>query len=122
MKAQSDSPTASKESFKLLMAVAANADFKLASVDIRAAFLQSQVLDHDVFIQPPEDIWKPGMVWQLKKTLYALTHYALKTKYTPQLNTPAHLFHCHTKTKPLRPNTIYNTDPWAAKAQKTHPY
>ena len=34
MKPQSDSPTASKDSFKLLMAVAANEDFHLASVDI----------------------------------------------------------------------------------------
>ena len=36
---QSDSPTASKESFKMLVAVAANSGFKLASVDIRVAFL-----------------------------------------------------------------------------------
>ena len=34
LKPQSDSPTASKESFKLLMAVSANVKFKLASVDI----------------------------------------------------------------------------------------
>ena len=39
LKPQSDSPTASKESFKLLMVVAANNNFKLASVDIRATFL-----------------------------------------------------------------------------------
>ena len=39
MKPQSDSPTASKDSFELLMAVAANKDFCLASVDIRATFL-----------------------------------------------------------------------------------
>ena len=40
LKPQSDSPTASKDSFKMLMAVAANSRFKLASVDIRVAFLQ----------------------------------------------------------------------------------
>ena len=34
LKPQSDSPTVSKKSFKLLMAVAANSNFKLASVDI----------------------------------------------------------------------------------------
>ena len=39
LKPQSDSPTVSKESFKMLMAVAANSNFKLASFDIRAAFL-----------------------------------------------------------------------------------
>ena len=40
LKPQSDSPTASKDSFKMLMAVAVNSKFKLASVDIRVAFLQ----------------------------------------------------------------------------------
>ena len=39
LKPQSDSPTASKESFKMLIAVAGNSGFKLASVDIRADFL-----------------------------------------------------------------------------------
>ena len=38
LKPQSDSPTVSKESFKTLMAIAANSDFKLASVDIRAHY------------------------------------------------------------------------------------
>ena len=65
MKPQSDSPTVSKKSFKLLMAVAANEEFHLTSVDVRAAFLQSRVLDHDVFVLPPEDIPKPGKIWRL---------------------------------------------------------
>ena len=56
LKPQSDSPTASKESFKMLVAVAANSGFKLASVDIRAAFLQSKVLDREVFIEPSIDV------------------------------------------------------------------
>ena len=62
MKPQSNSPTASKVSFKMLMTVAANSGFKLASVDIRAAFLQSKVLDRDVFVKPPDDIKKPGVI------------------------------------------------------------
>ena len=57
----------SKESFKMLMAVAANEDFKLASVDIRVAFLQSRT-----FMLPPPDIRKPGVIWKLKKPLYGL--------------------------------------------------
>ena len=44
------------------MAVAANNNFKLASVDIRAAFLQSKVLYRDVFVKPPEDIKKPRVI------------------------------------------------------------
>ena len=58
LKPQSDSPTAAKESFKMLVAVAANSGFKLASVDIRVAFLQSRTLDRDVFMKPPPDIRK----------------------------------------------------------------
>ena len=54
------------------MAISANSDFRLASVDIRAAFLQSQTLDRDVFMLPPADIKKPGMIWKLKKPLYGL--------------------------------------------------
>ena len=54
------------------MAVAANSRFKLASVDIRAAFLQSKVLDRDMFIEPPIDIKKQGWIWRLKKPLYGL--------------------------------------------------
>ena len=72
MKPQSDSLTAANESFKLLMAVAANNGFRLASLDICAAFLQSKSLDRDVFVKPPEDIKKPGTVWRLKKPLYGL--------------------------------------------------
>ena len=69
LKPQSDSPTASKESFKLLMAISTNIGFKLASVDIRAAFLQSKVLDRNVYIEPPSDVKKPGILWKLKKPL-----------------------------------------------------
>ena len=62
VKPQCDSPSVSKESFKILMAVAANSKFKLASVDIRAAFLQSRTLDRDVFMKPPSDIRKVGII------------------------------------------------------------
>ena len=58
-----------QDSFKMLMAVAANSGFKLASVDIRAAFLQSKVLDREVFMKPPDDIRKTEVIWRLKKPL-----------------------------------------------------
>ena len=58
LKPQLDSPTASKESFKVLMLVAANSGFKLASVDIKAAFLQSKVFYRELFIEPPSDVKK----------------------------------------------------------------
>ena len=58
------------------MAVVANLNFKLASADIRVAYLQSRALDRDVFVKPPPDIKKPGILWRLKKPLYGL-HNAL---------------------------------------------
>ena len=69
---QSDSPTVLRESNKLFSAVAANEDFDLVSVDIRAAFLQSKELQRDVFVVPPKDVAKVGVLWKLKKPLYGL--------------------------------------------------
>ena len=69
---QSDSPTMLRESMKLFFAVAEIQDFKLRSIDIRAAFLQARELDRDVFLMPPKDIRKEGYVWKLKKPLYGL--------------------------------------------------
>ena len=54
------------------MAIAANSNFKLASVDIRAAFLQSRNLDRDVFMLPTLDIIQLGVIWNPKKPLYSL--------------------------------------------------
>ena len=49
----------------MLMVITANFGFKLAFDDIRAAFLQSKVLDRDIFIEPLGDIKKPGRIWKL---------------------------------------------------------
>ena len=67
-----------KESFKSLMSISANNGFRLASLDIRVAFLQSKALDWDVFIKPQADIKKPGFVWRLNKTLYCLDNASRK--------------------------------------------
>ena len=54
------------------MAMAAKNNFKLASVDISTTFLQSKMLDRDVFVKPPEDIRKPGVIWKLWKLINGL--------------------------------------------------
>ena len=66
-----------KESFMLLMVIAANNNFRLASVDIRAAFLQLKVLDRDVYFKPLEYVRKPGLIWRLKK------HYTILMMHPP---------------------------------------
>ena len=47
---QSDSPTMLRESMKMFFTVAANEDFELRKIDIRAAFLQARQLDRNVFL------------------------------------------------------------------------
>merc|ERR1712243_256552 len=85
---QSDSPTAAKESFELLMALSANFNFKIVSMDIRADFLQAKTLYREVFVRPPKDIEKEGVIWKLLKPLYRLDDgsrkFYLKVKETLQ--------------------------------------
>ena len=69
---RSDSPTASKDSFKLFLSIAANEGFALKSLDVTSAFLQGYPLDRDVFIQPPKEKSEPGKVWKLLKSCYGL--------------------------------------------------
>ena len=72
IKSQSDRPTVSRDSFKLIVALSANEGFKLVSLDIRTAFLQAKVLDHDVFMVPPADVRKESKARKLLKPLYGL--------------------------------------------------
>ena len=71
-KPQADSPTAQRESFKLFMALCSICDVEsLKSVDIKAAFLQAEDLDRDVYMEAPKDVRKEGFLWRLKP-LYGL--------------------------------------------------
>ena len=54
------------------MALSANYNFKIVSVDIRAAFLQVKTLDREVYVRPPKDQIKEGVIWKLLKPLYGL--------------------------------------------------
>jgi len=67
-----DSPTVDRNTAKLLIAIAAIMGWSLRSVDISAAFLQGRELDRTVYILPPPEFRKPGVVWRLKKGLYGL--------------------------------------------------
>ena len=69
---QSDSPTASKESTKLFLAICANENFQVKSLDVTSAFLQGRPLERDVFVNPPSEVKRDGYIWKLKKTCYGL--------------------------------------------------
>merc|ERR1712126_608784 len=54
------------------MALAANQNFKVESMEIRTVFLQAKKLDKEVFVRPPDDIKKEGKIWKLLKPLHRL--------------------------------------------------
>ena len=69
---RSDSPTASKDSFKMFLAISANEKFELKSLDVTTAFLQGNPIQREIFIQPPPEKVKPGKTWKLLKACYGL--------------------------------------------------
>ena len=69
---QSDSPTANRDSFKIYLALAANEELEIKNMDVKSAFLQGTPLKRNVYMEPPVECKKPGIVWKLKKTVYGL--------------------------------------------------
>ena len=69
---RADSPTASKDSLKLGLAIAANENFNLLSGDIKSAFLQGQSLQRLVYVLPPPEAEEKGSLWLLEKGAYGL--------------------------------------------------
>ena len=71
-KAQADSPTASRETLKLFLSIVANEKWTLKSYDVRSAFLQSDNIKREVYVKPPPERARNGIVWKLKKPVYGL--------------------------------------------------
>lgn len=67
------SPTCRKESLRLLFSIAASKDWPLKSVDIASAFLQGKPIERTVYVLPPKEFYKPGVVWKLHKCVYGLS-------------------------------------------------
>ena len=69
---QSDSPTSSNDSFRMFLALSANEGFGIKSLDVTSAFLQGYPLKRDVFVLPPKESRKEGIIWKLKISCYGL--------------------------------------------------
>ena len=41
-------------------------------MDVKSAFLHGTPLERDVYMEPPVECNKPGIVWKLRKTVYGL--------------------------------------------------
>ena len=68
----SDSATAAKSTLRTVLALTANEGWIIETIDIKAAFLQSRTISHDVYILPPPEARQDGILWKLKKTVYGL--------------------------------------------------
>ena len=79
-----DSPIWSKQSLKMLFTVASIVNWGIESIDIKAAFLQGDELEWDVFIHLPKEISEPGKIWKLKCCIYGL--YELINKLGGQIS------------------------------------
>ncbi|CAL4144076.1 unnamed protein product, partial [Meganyctiphanes norvegica] len=70
-KLQTDSPTCSRESVRLLITLASSWGWKCHTVDVQAAYLQGNAISRLVFLKPPKE-FDDGSLWQLNKTVYGL--------------------------------------------------
>ena len=68
---KTDSPTCSKESLRLLLAIISSNGWKLHSLDVKSAFLQGAPLERDVFIKTPKEA-KTSCLWKMKRCPYGL--------------------------------------------------
>ena len=67
-----DSPTCSRQSMRLVFLTAASNKWEIKSLDIKAAFLQGDKMERDVFLRPPVDVCPENEVWKLKRCIYGL--------------------------------------------------
>ena len=67
-----DSPTCSRQSTRLVFLTAASNKWEIKSLDIKAAFLQGDKMERDVFLRPPVDVCPENEVWKLKRCIYGL--------------------------------------------------
>ena len=66
-----DSPTCGKENLRKIFLFIGMNDWKINTMDIRAAFLQGNPIDRDVYLKPPKEAHTKKL-WKLNTTVYGL--------------------------------------------------
>ena len=72
-----DSPTSSKESIRIALAVMSSMEWNCKIIDVKRAFLQGNPLERDVFLKPPKEA-NTDNLWKLKKAVYGLNEASRK--------------------------------------------
>ena len=66
-----DSPTCSKESLRIALAIISSYKWKLHSLDVTSAFLQGNKIEREVYIKPPKEA-NTDFVWKMIRCPYGL--------------------------------------------------
>ena len=66
------SPTCSKEAVRITLCVAATNNWGCHTIDVKAAYLQGNPIERDVYLRPPRE-YDSGKLWKLRKTVYGLS-------------------------------------------------
>ena len=74
---RTDSPTGGKEILRIFLSIMASKNWKCNSIDIKAAFLQGDNFERDVFLRPPKEaVCSEKVLWKLNKCVYGLNDVA----------------------------------------------
>ena len=71
-KERADSPTCIKDNLRVMLTVAASKNWTIHSLDVKAAFLQGKPIERCLYLQPPKEVRKQGIIWKLNKVVYGL--------------------------------------------------
>ena len=69
---RADSPTCMKNSVRIMLGIVAGKGWIIRSLDVKAAFLQGNAIDRDLYLKPPSEFRVKGKIWRLKKVVYGL--------------------------------------------------
>lgn len=75
---QVDAPTVNVTSLYTAFSLIAGKGWTVEALDVTSAFLQADEMNRDVFIKPPADVRKQGIVWRLNRPMYGLGDSARK--------------------------------------------
>ena len=67
-----NSPTIEKRSIRAMLNVVVSKSWKLHSLDIKSAFLNSDAIDRVLYMKPPKEVRNGKKLWLIKKPVYGL--------------------------------------------------
>ena len=67
-----ESPTCSKDSLRVIMAIITQKKWSLNTTDIKTAFFQGQTIEREIYLRPPREA-NTDKLWKLRNCVYGLS-------------------------------------------------